>query len=292
MRPVHLIGGLLIVGLSLVVFSLTRSQSVSDPTETPSPEAGCMEESATMDELNLLVFSKTAGYRHDSITAGIEAIESLAEDRDWTVTVSEDSSVFNDEVLADMDVVIFLNTTGDILDEEQQAAFGRYIQGGGGFVGVHSASDTEYEWSWYGELVGAYFSDHPAGTHVANIVVEDAEHPSAKTLPETWTRTDEWYNFRSNPRPNVSVILSIDETSYEGGTMQDDHPIAWAHEYDGGRAFYTALGHTPETFAETLFLEHLIGGIEWAGGRCEAPSDETATDEADEVTPTATTRNI
>jgi hypothetical protein len=133
---------------------------------------------------------------------------------------------------------------------------------------------------WYGELVGAYFADHPAIT-AADVIVEDSTHPAAKTLPATWTRTDEWYNFRSNPRPNVSVILALDETSYTGGTMGEDHPIAWAHEYDGGRAFYTAMGHTAESFTETPYLEHLIGGIEWAGGRCETQEDAEATDEAD-----------
>jgi type 1 glutamine amidotransferase len=291
MRPVYVIGGLLIVGLSFAFYSLTRSQSVSEPTEEPSLEAGCIAEDDSVEPLNLLVFSKTTGYRHDSIPVGIAALELLAEARNWTVTATENASVFNDESLADVDVVIFLSTTGDILDSEQESAFERYIQNGGGFVGVHSATDTEYDWAWYGELVGAYFADHPAGTHVADVIVEDVSHPAAKTLPEAWTRTDEWYNFRSNPRSNVNVILTLDETSYAGGTMGEDHPIAWAHEYDGGRAFYTAMGHTSESFAEALYLEHLIGGIEWAGGRCESQQKADATDEADDDTPTATARS-
>jgi type 1 glutamine amidotransferase len=285
----YVIGGLLIVGLAFGFYSLTRSQSVTTP-EPLSSETGCMEEDSPVEPLNLLVFSKTAGYRHDSISAGLAAIEALAEEREWTVTASEDSAVFNDDALADVHVAIFLNTTGDILDEEQQAAFERFIQNGGGYVGVHSATDTEYGWAWYGELVGAYFANHPAGTHVATLIVEDAAHPSAQTLPETWEHQDEWYNFHANPRENVNVILSVDESTYEGGTMEGDHPISWAHEFDGGRAFYTALGHTSESFSEALFLEHLIGGIEWAGGRCEAQVDSEATEEADGATPTATAR--
>ena len=281
MRPVYLIGGLVIIGLAFAFYSLTRSQSVTTTPEPLSSEAGCLQEDVPVESLNLLVFSKTAGYRHESISAGIEAIEALAEDRNWSITTSEDAAAFNDEALADIDVVIFLNTTGDILDGEQQDVFERFIQNGGGYVGIHSASDTEYDWAWYGELVGAYFANHPAGTAVAMLIVEDATHPSAQTLPETWEHRDEWYNFHANPRENVNVILSVDESTYEGGTMQGDHPISWAHEFEGGRAFYTALGHTPETFSEALFLEHLIGGIEWSGGRCEARQEADATDEAD-----------
>src|SRR5690606_32243636 len=112
-------------------------------------------------------------------------------------------------------------------DEEQKAAFERFIQNGGGFVGIHSATDTEYGWAWYGELVGAYFADHPA-ISTATLILEDSTHPSAKTLPETWEHRDEWYNFHSNPRENVNVILSVDESTYEGGTMGGDHPISWA----------------------------------------------------------------
>jgi type 1 glutamine amidotransferase len=247
-----------------------------------------MSDSPTTPPLALLVFSKTAGYRHESIPAGIAAIETLAAEHNWTVTATEDESFFNDEALAEVDVVIFLSTSGDILDDQQKTAFERFIQDGGGFVGIHSASDTEYNWQWYGELVGAYFADHPAGILEADVIVEDATHPAAAPLPEIWTRHDEWYNFRTNPREAVNVILSLDESSYEGGTMQGDHPIAWSHEFDGGRVFYTGLGHTPESFSDPLYLAHLTGGIDWVGGRCETPSTPPA---ADDVTPTSTRRS-
>jgi type 1 glutamine amidotransferase len=155
-------------------------------------------------------------------------------------------------------------TTGDVLDDSQQAAFERYIQAGNGFVGVHSATDTEYDWAWYGGLVGAYFASHP-DIQTAAVQREDSTHPSTVSLPDLWVRTDEWYNFQTNPRDNgdIHVLASLDEASYAGGRM-GDHPIAWYRSYDGGRAWYTAGGHTSESYAEPLFLAHLQGGIEYA----------------------------
>lgn len=264
----------IVIGLGLA--ALTFSMTTTTPTPPPniSEDAGCPLPEAEDEQLHVLVFSKTAGFRHDSIAAGVEAIQSLAGARQWVVAAGEDAAIFTDDFLEWFDVVVFLNTTGDILDSDQEAAFERFIQAGGGFVGIHSATDTEYDWVWYGGLVGAYFANHPPGTTPAEIHVEDPAHPSAVTLPEIWERTDEWYNFTENPRDRVGVILTLDESTYSGGTMGEDHPISWAHEYDGGRAFYTAMGHTSESFREPLFLEHLTGAIEWAGGRCPEPEED------------------
>ncbi|ACY48616.1 Crp/FNR family transcriptional regulator [Rhodothermus marinus DSM 4252] len=217
----------------------------------------------------VLVFSRTAGYRHDSIPDGIAAIQELGAAHGFQVTATEDPAYFQPDSLAKFAVVVFLNTSGDVLDALQQEAFRAYIQNGGGFVGVHAASDTEYDWSWYGNLVGAYFKNHP---HIQEAVVRvvDRTHPSTKELPEAWTRTDEWYNFRENPRTKgVQVLAVLDETTYEGGEMGEDHPISWYHLYDGGRAWYTAMGHTKESYAEPLFRQHLLGGILWAAGRTQ-----------------------
>jgi len=214
----------------------------------------------------VLVFSKTAGFRHDSITDGLAAIRALGSNNSFSVTTSEDAGVFTDANLVQFKAVVFLCTTGDVLDANQQAAFERYIRAGGGYAGVHSASDTEYGWPWYGGLVGAYFSGHPAGTPTATIKVADQIHPSTASLPKRWVRTDEWYNFQTNPRGTVHVLATLDETTYSGGTMGFDHPIAWCHEYDGGRAWYTAGGHTPASYSEPLFQAHLLGGIEFAAG--------------------------
>jgi glucose/arabinose dehydrogenase/type 1 glutamine amidotransferase len=219
------------------------------------------------DRAKVLVFSETAAFRHGSIPAGIAAIERLGRTNRFEVDTTEDSAQFTDANLARYDAVVWLSTTGDVLNDTEQAAFERYIQGGGGYVGIHSASDTEYDWPWYGGLVGAYFNNHPA-QQTAKLVVNDDEHESTESLPTVWERFDEWYNFRTNPRGNVHVLLTIDERSYSpgAGAMGSDHPMAWCHAYDGGRAWYTALGHTDASYSESLFLKHVLGGIEWAAG--------------------------
>jgi type 1 glutamine amidotransferase len=213
----------------------------------------------------VLVFTKTAGFRHESIPTAIRVIESLGAEQHFRVDSSEDATVFTDANLARYQVVVFLNTTGDILDLNQQAAFERFIQRGGGFAGIHSATDTEYDWEWYGRLVGAYFDSHPP-IQIATVNVVDATHLSTVQLPAAWARNDEWYNFRTDPSPHVRVLMQVDEMTYTGGTMGKNHPISWYHEYDGGRAWYTAMGHTTESYSDPLFLRHLSGGIRWAAG--------------------------
>ncbi len=146
--------------------------------------------------------------------------------------------------------MVFLLTTGDVLDDDQQAAFEAWIGAGGGYLGVHSAADTEYGWPFYGALMGAYFKAHPA-VQSANVDVEVADHPAMAGLASPWMRTDEWYDFQSNPRDAVTVLATVDESSYTGGTMGPDHPIVWAHATTGGgRALYTAMGHTQQSYAD------------------------------------------
>jgi type 1 glutamine amidotransferase len=211
------------------------------------------------------VFSRTEGFRHDSIPAGIAAIRQQGSLRGFSVDASEDAAAFTDESLARYKAVVFLSTTGDVLDAPQQAAFERFVRRGGGFVGVHSAADTEYDWPFYGALVGAYFLNHPA-IQSATVQIADASHPTTASLPRAWVRRDEWYNFRQNPRSRVTVLATLDEGTYSGGTMAPDHPIVWSHIHEGGRAWYTAGGHTVESFAEPLFVEHLGKAVLWAAG--------------------------
>jgi len=228
-----------------------------------------------------LVFSKTAAFRHtECIPQGTTRIAQMSAHHGFAVDATEDAGAFNDANLAKYDVVIFLCTTGDVLNNTQQAAFERYIQAGGGYAGIHSASDTEYDWAWYGGLVGAYFRDHPgvAGVNqqfqTATMDVEDPHTAATNGIPRRWTREEEWYNFRTNPRPNVHVLLSVDESTYDprgysvpgGSPPMGDHPISWCHSYDGGRAFYTALGHKGVYWDEPLLLSHVLGGIEMAAG--------------------------
>ncbi|MEU0089323.1 ThuA domain-containing protein [Kribbella sp. NPDC006257] len=217
----------------------------------------------------VLVFSKTAGFRHDSIPAGIQAIRDLGTANGFTVTASEDSNVFTGSQLAAFKAVVFLSTTGDILNDTQQAAFEAYINGGGGYVGVHAAADTEYGWPYYGQLVGAWFNSHPAIQQVT-ARVEDHNHPSTAHLGATWVRTDELYNYSTNPRPNVHVLINLDESTYTGGNM-GDHPIAWYHAQGSGRSFYTGFGHTIESYSDAAFRKHLLGGIQYAAGVGSAP---------------------
>jgi uncharacterized protein (TIGR03437 family) len=217
----------------------------------------------------ILVFSKTLGFRHDSIPDGIAAMVQLGLANGFVVDATEDGSLFNDANLARYRSVVFLSTTGDVLDATQQAAFERYLQNGGGFVGIHSASDTEYGWPWYGGLVGAYFQGHP-DIQPARVRIEDRLHPSTSGLPAEWDRTDEWYNFQTNPRGRVKVLADLDEKTYVGGTMGADHPIAWCQFYGGGRAWYTAGGHTTQSYSEPLFRLHLLGAIQFAAGLKEA----------------------
>jgi len=221
--------------------------------------------SAEVSDRRILVFSKTTGFRHASIPGAIAAVERLGAANGFAVDATEDSSVFNDERLAAYDAVLFLLTSGDVLDETEKSAFERYIRAGGGFVGVHSASDTEYGWTWYGGLVGTYFGGHPA-IQSGVVTATDRVHPSTRELPVRWTRVEEWYNFSSNPRPRVHVLATLDESTYSGGSMGADHPISWCQFYDGGRAWYTAMGHAAETYEEPLFVRHLLGGIQFAAG--------------------------
>ena len=219
----------------------------------------------------ILVFSKTAGFHHESIADGNLAIQKLGSQNNFEVDTTSDATMFEDDSLKKYAAIIFLSTTGDVLDYRQEAAFERYIQAGGGYMGIHAATDCEYDWGWYGRLAGAYFLDHPGindtfknvQSGVLNII--DSTTAATKHLPTQWKRTDEFYSFKKMNK-DVKVIMTIDEKTYNGGKNGDNHPMAWYHDYDGGRAFYTELGHTKESFAEEPYLQHILGGIQYAIG--------------------------
>ncbi len=219
----------------------------------------------------VLVFSKTAGYEHASIPDGIAAIQKLGEENGFEVDTTKNSNMFTEDSLEQYSTVIFLSTTGNVLNKYQEADFERYIQAGGGYVGIHAAADTEYEWGWYGEMVGGYFLDHPGindphpNVQPGVLHVEDSTHTSTVFLPAEWERTDEWYSYKGF-NEDTNVLLTIDEDSYKGGADMGYHPMAWYHQYDGGRAFYTGLGHTSESFTEDLYLQHILAGIQYAIG--------------------------
>ncbi|KAA9375992.1 MULTISPECIES: ThuA domain-containing protein [Microbispora] len=216
----------------------------------------------------VLVFSKTAAFRHDSIPAGVQAIRDLGAANNFTVDATEDANAFTSGNLAQYKAVVFLSTTGDVLNATQQTAFQSYVDGGGGYVGVHSAADTEYDWPYYGQLVGAWFNNHPT-IQQATVRTEDSTHPATAGLAAAWSRTDEWYNYRTNPRSTTHVLQTLDETSYSGGNM-GDHPITWCHPQASGRSFYTGMGHSIQSYSEQGLRNLLLGGIRYAAGMVQA----------------------
>ena len=225
--------------------------------------------------LNVLVFSKTAGFRHASIPAGIKAIFELGQKQNWCVTATEDATMFNDEVLSKVDVCVWLNSTENVLDDAQQEAFTRFIRKGRGFVGIHGASDCEYDWNWYGNLVGGWFKTHPP-YQVATINIESTDHPAMEPFRgmKTYTTEDEWYTFKANPRGKVTVLATLDENSIQNkpdndGWKMGDHPVIWFHEYEGARAFYTVFGHADNAFQNELIVRHMSNAIEWAGRKID-----------------------
>ena len=227
-------------------------------------------------DFSVLVFSKTLLYRHASITNGIAAISLLGEQNHFRVDTTEDSANFTRENLAKYKAVVFLSTSGGVLNERQKVAFRNYLEQGGGLAAIHAAVAgdlaTEGNWPWYGEALCANFTNHslvvPATVHI-----EDKNNPSTSALPENWLRTDEWYNFITSPRGKARIFATLDESTYKGGTMGNDHPIVWCHPVGKGRVWYTALGHAEASFTEPLFLEHLLGGILLAAG--EKPAQLT-----------------
>jgi type 1 glutamine amidotransferase len=252
--------------LSIALFSLILALAAG-ARDLPSPaDPG---DKAAARRFRVLVFTKTTGFRHDSIPDGITLVQQLGAANDFRVDVSENGSVFTPQGLKAYRAVVFLNTTGEVLSTAQKAAFRTYIRQGGGWVGVHSAADTEHAWPFYGQLLGrgAWFASHPE-IQTATLLREDAAHPSTRHYPARFSFTDEWYNFAADPRGAVDVLLSLDETSYSPGDgAMGDHPIAWCHAIGKGRAWYTALGHRSETYADEAFARHLLGGILWAAGR-------------------------
>jgi type 1 glutamine amidotransferase len=221
---------------------------------TPQPDQAATQ--AQAKRFRALVFTKTTGFRHDSIPEGVAAIRRLGSEHGFAVDTTENAGRFTHRNLARYKVVIFLQTTGTpIRRSAQRAAFKRYIRRGGGFVGVHAASDTRGRWKWYERLVGARFDRHDPGVSERTVRVVDRRTAATRALPAAWTRTDEWYRFRSRPRAHV--LAELDES----------RPLAWCHRYDGGRSVYTAMGHTKESYAEPQFVGHLLGTIEMAAGR-------------------------
>lgn len=219
----------------------------------------------------VLVFSKTVGFNHGSIPDGIAMLQAIADSEGIMLESSVDASLFNPTDLSRFATVVWLSTTGDVLNQQQQTAFEAWLESGGGYVGIHAAADCEYDWDWYGDQLlgnGAWFQNHPS-IQTATLIVEDGNDISTAHLPASFSFNDEWYNFRANPRPGATVLLRLDEDSYNpgGGAMGDDHPISWKRTVGSGRVWYTGIGHRSESFADPLMIQHIRGGLLWAARR-------------------------
>jgi uncharacterized protein len=219
--------------------------------------------------VNVLVFSKTAGFRHESISSGLKMLFDQSKKQNWVITATENAGLLRDDFLSKFDVVVFMNPTGDAICADGQAAFEKFMKSGKGFVGIHAAADCEYDWPFYGKLVGGYFKTHPASQE-ATVVFENFDHPAMKPFKgmKSYTTYDEWYTFKENPRPNVNVLATIDESSikkYDNDNWKmGDHPIIWWNDKDGIRSFYTGFGHTHESFQNKYIIEHITNAVNWA----------------------------
>ncbi|VXB86843.1 Crp/Fnr family transcriptional regulator [Luteimonas sp. 9C] len=247
----------------LLALVLSAALGACTSTSTP-PQATSVADDAPA---RVLVFTRTAGFRHDSIPVTVDTLRALGSAHGLTLETTEDPTRFDDATLAGYRAVVFAHTTREVLDPAQQAAFERYVAGGGGFMGVHAAADSGYTWPWYGDLVGAWFARHPEGLQSVRVVFEDGAGPDGL---QDWHVTDEIYDYRRNPRPFVRVIASIDPASHPDGGMGDDHPIAWCHTNAGGRAWYTGLGHDAALYADPVFRAQLLRGLLWTTGRSDA----------------------
>ncbi len=216
-------------------------------------------------KINVLVFSKTEEYRHESIVAGISSLTKLAQENNLHIDFSEDASVFSENNLSQYNVIIFLNTSGNILDANEETALRMFIENKGGLVGIHSATDTEYDWDWYNELIGTH-NNGKEEIHKAVVRVVDKGHPSTKDLPYTWEVEDEWCKFANKLADDIKVLAIVDEIVFQGQEKVLFNPYCWYHEFDGGRAWFTVGGHKSENYSDPLFMKHILGGIKYAAG--------------------------
>lgn len=242
----------------------TAGPRASSPGTVPE---GCVPDGSTAppgppadDQAKVILFTRTAGFQHDSIPKAADALSKELQNRGFTVITTDDPQVFTADALEGLSAIVFLDTTGDVVNDEQQLAIEQYVRGGGGWAGIHSAADTEYEWPFYETLLGARFDRHPE-VQEGVVVVEDEQHPSTAALPDRWTRSDEWYDFRSNPRRCVRVLATVDESTYRDGRMGADHPIIWCRTIGKGRSWFTALGHPTEAWDDPAFVNSVAEGI-------------------------------
>ena len=269
-NPVVRVNNLNEVNLGLLAtgpHSLRISLVSNDGVEVSVPKVRKFRVSCGNTCPKVLVFSKTSGFRHDSIAAGIAMVQKLAQENGYSVTASEDASLFTTANLAQYSTIVFMNTTGDIFDANQKAAFKSYMENGGGFVGTHSAADTEHNWAWYtGTLfAGAEFIHHGDGIPRAKVKIEQPNNVLVKHIGAEWMLADEWYFWKTNPRGvgNVEILGTLDRSSYTSNYPVADHPVIFTNRIGTGRMFYTAVGHVDANFSDPSMVEMIRQAIEW-----------------------------
>jgi type 1 glutamine amidotransferase len=254
-------------GLALLVVLLLSSCSNgrSPVQSTPLSTTTTTTAPPTVSPIRVLMLTATTGFRHDSIPAARAAVAAIAaRSSDISVTGTENLADLSATRLGATDVLMFALTTGELpFDESQKRAIVDFVNNGGGFIGVHSATDTLYDWPDYGRIVGAYFKEHP-WTQQATVTVEDRAHPTTAGLGASFSLTEEFYTFRSNPRGTVHVLLTLDPGSVGA---QGDFPLAWTQSIGRGRSYYNALGHFPETWNDSRFQMQIAAAVRWTAGR-------------------------
>ncbi len=227
-----------------------------------------MPGSAWAQAARVLVFSHSTGYRHASIEPGVAALKALGDRRGMTVVASEDPAIFDGDGLKGFDAIVLLSNSTKPDDPSSEWWVGdrretlqAFVRGGGGIVGIHAAADSHYHWPWFGRMIGAWFTSHPEGIPAGEVTVTDPAHPATRGLASPERRSDEWYYFQDHD-PTTDVLATLDPASI-GEADVNPNPAAWSHEFEGGRVFYTAMGHTAESFSEPWFLKHLEGGLDW-----------------------------
>lgn len=231
-----------------------------------------MSQTAIAGSPNILVYSKTNGYRHASIPTAIKTIQKMAGKNNWDVTATEDSTFFTPNNLEAFDLIVFVSPTGDILNRDQEKAVEQFVEGGKSLLTIHAGTDAEFDWPWYMNAIGAKFLGHPP-TQKAQVIIEDRNNPSTKCFPDSvWEAEDEWYSFTTNPRDKVHVLISIDENSYDvddnrwfAGAKQrmGDHPLVWYKMVGKGLVYQSAFGHTDAMYSNPVYICHLKGAIKW-----------------------------
>ena len=216
----------------------------------------------------VLIFSHSTGYRHASIEPGVAAFKQLAARERVGVVASEDPNLFSPAGLKGFDAIIFLSTSTDSkkpesewFQGERRTALQAFVRRGGGIVGIHAASDSHYHWPWYQRMIGGHFISHPKGTPTGTVKIVDPTHRSTRGLPAKITRTDEWYYF-GDYNPEMKLLITLDPHSI-GEKDSNPNPVSWSHNFEGGRVFYTAMGHTNESYSDANFLKHVAGGLNW-----------------------------